>query len=320
MRILILFISGVTLLCSCMREEIPVEAFDIGDVLLTQVEMHPDYRDQVWFDLGRNEVVSINKKISWDLAFSCSDSISVIYLNTSLGMQAADTEQADFEKAINEVGLNFRADHQSGHSDSLVLKDAITGNVYVIDRGYSPSGSRLDKWKFQLVDLKDNIYQIVFGQLDGEDYQTLSVPKDDRYNTVSISFIDAEVKYIEPQKDAYDIVFTQYVNVFYDPDYLPYLVTGTLSNPYLTEVGIDTLMTFEDIKASRFLEINFSQQRNKIGFDWKSFSLETNTFTVYPHKNYLIRDSEGFLYKLHFVDFYNKEGLKGYPTFEYRKL
>jgi hypothetical protein len=35
---------------------------------------------------------------------------------------------------------------------------------------------------------------------------------------------------------------------------------------------------------------------------------------------YVVRTSEGLFYKIHFIDFYNETGLKGYPKFEIAAL
>ena len=39
-----------------------------------------------------------------------------------------------------------------------------------------------------------------------------------------------------------------------------------------------------------------------------------------PDMNYVIRDRDGFFYKLRFIDFNNDMGEKGYPKFEYVRL
>ena len=36
--------------------------------------------------------------------------------------------------------------------------------------------------------------------------------------------------------------------------------------------------------------------------------------------NFVIRDFEGKYYKMRFIDFYNSQGLKGYPKFELEEL
>ena len=53
---------------------------------------------------------------------------------------------------------------------------------------------------------------------------------------------------------------------------------------------------------------------------WKEFNFETNLYSVKDNINFVIRDFEGKYYKMRFIDFYNSQGLKGYPKFELEEL
>jgi len=54
--------------------------------------------------------------------------------------------------------------------------------------------------------------------------------------------------------------------------------------------------------------------------NWKEFNFETNLYSVKDNINFVIRDFEGKYYKMRFIDFYNSQGLKGYPKFELEEL
>jgi hypothetical protein len=41
---------------------------------------------------------------------------------------------------------------------------------------------------------------------------------------------------------------------------------------------------------------------------------------VLPEMIYLLKSKEGYYWKLHFVDFYDSNGDKGSPAFEYQEL
>ena len=64
----------------------------------------------------------------------------------------------------------------------------------------------------------------------------------------------------------------------------------------------------------------FTRDWDVIGYDWKDFSLQTNTFTIFSDKIYLIKDASGNLFKLRFIDFYDDNGIKGSPAFEFMRL
>ena len=57
-----------------------------------------------------------------------------------------------------------------------------------------------------------------------------------------------------------------------------------------------------------------------IGYDWKYYNLDAALYTIEPGLAYVIRDRDGFYYKLRFIDFYSEAGEKGYPKFEYVRL
>ena len=52
----------------------------------------------------------------------------------------------------------------------------------------------------------------------------------------------------------------------------------------------------------------------------ENLNFNTNAYSVNPKMNYILKVADGFYYKLHFLDFYNDQGIKGYPKFEFQKL
>jgi hypothetical protein len=310
---------ALALLSGCLREELPVPPFERGEALEARVSLQADYRDQVWYDLSSQSVVSVNAKTAWDLGFSCADSSGSIWLNSSLGMEAAPAGTSDFGAVRSASGLRFRTDHPSGHPDSLALRNALQGGVYVINRGYDAAGNLLGYRKVQFSAPSEGVYRIRYARLDGSEERVAEIAKDSRYTFRAYSLATHEVREIEPPRDAYDLCFTQYQHIFYGP-YQPYLVTGVLINPWRTQVAEDSLRGFEALSAAALNSADWSRARDAIGYDWKSFSLQTNQFTVYPQKVYLIRDGEGFVYKLHFLDFYDENGQKGSPLFRFQRL
>ena len=45
-----------------------------------------------------------------------------------------------------------------------------------------------------------------------------------------------------------------------------------------------------------------------------------SVYTVHPEMNFIIKTSQENYYKLHFIDFFNTGGVKGYPKWEYQLL
>ncbi len=308
-------------IAGCEKSELPVKAYDRGDIVMGQVSMDPSYKYQVWYDLGTNREVKRNLKTDWDIAFDCREGERWIILNTSLGMKAAITTQSELNLVNGIGGLNFKPDFRTGIADSLALGAWWNhGKVCVIDRGYDEAGNALGFRKIKFISELNGIYTIAYANLDGSNAHTVLVSKNNLFNYVAFSFNTNASAFIEPQKTDYDLCFTQYTFSFYNP-VIDYLVTGVFINTWQTQVAADSLFTFNQIDAAQIPALLFLNQRDAIGYDWKELvSISTGQYVVHAYKNYVIKDSEGFYFKLHFVDFYNDQGVKGNPKFEFRIL
>ena len=127
---------------------------------------------------------------------------------------------------------------------------------------------------------------------------------------------------IEPAKNSWDLVFTQYTHLFTNNTETPaYLVTGILTN-YLNNVmvAIDSTTLFDEINLDLISSYNFSNDQDGIGYNWKRYDLENQVYTVNSEITYIIKDLSNRYFKMHFIDFYNDLGEKGYPKFEIQEL
>ena len=318
----LLILLPAFLLLSCEKKELPVKKYDRGDVLTTQIAMGSDYRWQVWFSLNDNKVASTNLKSAWDLAFEASVDGIHIMLNGSKAMRAYKTNAGSLADIKDTVGLAAygKADAPSGDMDSTAIGDWRKDNkVYVINRGYNESAISQGYYKIRIISASASQFIFEYGDVYGTEVYTGSVTKDAHYNFVYFSLSEHAQKQPEPARTAYDLCFTQYTHIFTDP-FQYYQVTGVLSNNNNTHIGLIKNKAFASIGISDTLSCTFEAQRNAIGYDWKTFDLNTNLYTVDPTRCYIIRDTKGFYYKLHFIDFVNTSGVKGYPKFEFRKL
>ena len=150
----------------------------------------------------------------------------------------------------------------------------------------------------------------------------MQINNDIDFNFQYLSFTLNDTVNIEPKKNTWDILFTQYTHVFnQDTDPPSYLVTGVLTN-YINqiEVTVDTNNLFSDIEYNMLMNYDFSSYQDIIGYDWKYYNLDNQSYIIDSEKNYIIKDQQGYYYKMHFVDFYNDLGEKGYPMFEFQQL
>lgn len=335
----IVFITlSILLFVSCEKEEIALVApittqgptvidttgtedlIAKGFIVSNTVNMESDYRNQIWFDLGTNAVIRTNLRTDWDLAFDCDLNDNILYLNAASNASVAFTTETNFVEVTSDVGLVYVYEHQSGNQDRLAIGDVTNQrNVFIIDRGFNPSGNALGKWKAQITLVQDGDYYLTSSRLNGDNLTTVIISKKPQYNRVAYSFASSNELQIEPSKTDYDISFTQYTHVFDNPP-LPYSVNGVIINSHNTEVAEEFNLEFNAITKEHTQSLFYSEDLDVIGYDWKSFSLQTNNFTIFPDRNYLIKDASGNLFKLHFLDFYDDNGVKGTPSFEFIRL
>ena len=313
----VLLISAL-LLTSCHKEEIAIAPHNSGSALEAQIEMGEDYRYQLFYDLEANEVVRSNDKVDWDLAFESSPTGWHIVLNSSRGM-AVHGGSGAFADITSETGLTWGWDTPDGNLDSTAIGDWQADNgLYVIDMGYDHTGSHLGYRKLIIAGMTSAHYTIQYGELSDITPQTTSISKNTNYVMTHYKF-DAGVVPIAPANDDWDLLFTQYTHLFYNP-FDAYLVTGVLLNRFNTSASHIADKPFSEISYDDAIELNYSDSLDYIGYDWKFYDYTNHLYLVDPTITYLIRTSEGFYYKLHFVDFYNNLGEKGYPKLEVQKL
>ena len=316
-----LFIFALTLF-SCEKKEIAIQPHANGETIVSHVSLGTDYRYQMFFDLETNSMVKQNFKTGWDLGFECGNSGSRVILNTAKSMFSYNSGITDFNSVSDTIGLTQKWDAVSGDLDSTSIGDWSNNNVYIIDRGYNEAGTHLGFKKSIFNSVNSTEYNLKYADLDGSNEVLITVPKDNNYNFSFLSMNgNGSIADIQPKKEDWDLVFTQYVHVFLEENPpLPYLVTGALLNRNNVESCRVFDKDFDLITMADVSSYTFYSYINTIGYDWKFYSFDTGQYVVHANQNYIIKSTEGKYFKLHFIDFYDENGEKGTPTFEFQEL
>jgi hypothetical protein len=310
------FLLLALLFCACEKEEIAIAPHMPGDELSNEIEMTEDYRNQLFFDFETNSVVSSNLKTEWDLGFE-SDGERIV-LNTSKGM-AIHHSTANFEDVSSTSGLDWSWDAHSGNLDSTAVGDWQSLDLlYVVDKGYSYTGSHQGYYKMKVLSSNENSYQIEYGELSSTNPMNITLPKNQLTSFSYFSFGNGLLE-VAPAKEDYDLLFTQYTHLFTNP-ITPYLVTGVLLNPYNTQALLIEDKEFGEIAYEDIEGLAFSDEINKIGYNWKGYDLEAGSFTTYPEMVFVVKTWDEKHFKIHFTSFYNEAGLKGFPNIEFQEL
>ncbi|MDW8394270.1 MAG: HmuY family protein [Chitinophagales bacterium] len=307
-------------LSSCFREDVPVVLPPPGGLQYLQVPQGPDYSRQYYVDLETADTLGMPVSV-WDLCFEAQPDGWHVWINGANQARVAQTTATSLAAITDTAGLVWKMDAPSWNPDSTAIGAWPTHNFfYVLDRGPAFADS-IRFYKFQLTGLSAMGYLLTLAALK----DTLPI------NVVVQKLIDRQYMYFafnksapfpfqEPPTDNWDLLFTRYRHIFTDQQPpLPYVVTGVLISPQVA-VAVDSTMDFDSISYATVQQLEFTSRRNVIGYAWKYYDFSAQAFVVRPYINYIIRDTKGIYWKLRFIDFYNSNGQKGYPTFAYQQL
>ncbi|MCX6243738.1 MAG: HmuY family protein [Bacteroidetes bacterium] len=328
----IVIIAVSLVLHSCFKKDEAVPVHPRGPVKTDTIALTDNYKFQVYFDLATGTAVSTNLRTESDLGFECSSSGWKIILNTGDFMKVADMGVIPFGEPHDTTGMKMSFDKSDGNPDSLAFGRWFTlaggdtlslNHVYAISRGIDPNGNPLGLYQVIFDSLKMGTYYFRFAKLNGQDVRSAIITKDPSMNYIWYSFNSGgSVKNLEPPKDSFDLLFTQYTTLLYtdEGEAYPYLVTGVLLNRNLVRAAKDSIHDFSAMDLETANSIQLSPALDGIGYDWKRFDFNSASYTVLTDRFYLVRDKSGYLYKLRFIGFYNGAGEKGYPVIEYQAL
>jgi len=313
-------------LISCEKNEIPKD-FTARNVVTDQISLESDYKYQIFYDLGTKSVVSQNLKIDWDLAFESSKDGFHIIINSSTFSGLSYIDSNNFNEIITNQtvqNLDWSWDNPNGNLNSTAFGDFRNKNgFFILDRG-SYQGQNLNVInrgykKIQIDTVNNEFYSITYANLDNSEYNTINIFKEDNKNFIFFSFNKNNTVNIQPPPNEWDLIFSQYTHLFNNNETPSYLVTGVLSNHGVL-IAKDTLSSFEEITYNDAINYSFASNADEIGYNWKEYSFDNNSYNVKSNINYIIIDKQEKYYKLRFIDFYNEFGEKGYPTFEIQEL
>lgn len=333
---LILLIMYTLTLTSCFKDDERIAPYNRGNKQTATIELTKTYKYQVYFNLENATSIATVNKLSYDLMFDASPLGNKILLNTANFMQAARTGKTEFSAVTSANGLTMNFDPSSGNTDSTAIGNWFQRNgsdtlyfreVYVINRGFDDLGNALGLRKIIFDSLKGQTYYFRYAHLNGTNLVSASVTKTPLSHFAYFAFNRENGQvFPEPSKNQYDLLFTQYTTLLYTNagEKYPYLVTGVLLNRLATGCAVNETMHFDSITRQHAVNFIYSNKSDVIGYDWKRVIGDINTgvvtYQVIPERNYIIRNQNGYYFKLRFIGFYNQLGEKGYPTIEFQRL
>lgn len=308
----------------------------------------PNEPNQVYFDLSTGEY-KLKKRDEWDLGFYSGEEFRVIlngsiYMATkSLGVTDIDAiTQTDIpSNYFTEVAIGtFNPDNEeyvdnpSGNINQTAIQeiavDATGNQVYLLNLGFEVGTSAPNVgsvnvagdargWKKIRVLRQDNGYLLQYADLTETTHQEIFIPKRPEYNFNHFSFNANDIVDVQPPKNEWDLCFTVFTNVIegagsygYSDMVLNNLLGG--AKAFMVEGNSDDYQNYElnEVEATSLL---LDDQR-AIGSEWR------NVFqhAAYADRFFVLKDTEGYWYKIRFLALVNENGERGFPKFEYELL
>jgi len=327
----ILFVSFLILaLSACEKPETPfiLPPRPIDAPRMMQVDLGDNYEQQTFIHLTDSNFIKARVNInSWDIAFDCNPNAHRVLMNGGKGILIGKMESSDFVKDLKPRDVKFRWDASSG-GDSIIIKNWFDPKdygkiIYVIDRGSAAAASGNRYFQFRFIKHLSNTFSIEVATMNGQIIKNLEILKDPTKNKIYFTFDHMGVLNLEPNNNDWHFCFlpTRWIYYEYNPPLL-YIVTGIHINPKMIAVATDSSLVFENIKTTDVLNLNYESRRDAMGFEWKIYDFGQGRFLTRKYVNYIFKttDAQPRYYKLRFLDFYSKQGIKGSPRFEVSEI
>ncbi|MFH1121212.1 MAG: HmuY family protein [Bacteroidota bacterium] len=325
------------ILTSCFKEDERVIPVPPGDVSEVVIEMLPDYSIQAYFNLSDGAVVSTNIKDVWDIGLSCAGEDYTLVLNTAVFIRIAHTGSDLFDVNYSSEGFEWSFDSSDGNPEENAIGrwwvstpdgPVSLNEVLLVDRGLNEDGLPAGYLKIlPTIDPANGKVSVRIAKLNGDEERTFEFTRQEGREHVVMSFDTGQLTTQPiPAAGDWDLLFTQYTTMLFTDtgEEYPYLVTGVLINDTLVSAVMDSVMPFEQIDRATAEMMALSTRQDVIGYDWKRLKGDVTsgdvTYEAIPEMVFIIKNTDGYFFKLRFIDFYNEQGQKGYPTFEYQKL
>ena len=310
-------IIGLVFVMSCDVGEIPLGPITTEREICI-IPMGSSYMTQTYYNLESNQILSQNNRVDWEIAFESKRDSNYIYLNSSKFVQAWLISETAFEEPINLDQALWQWDSPCLINNGTAIEDLSKKDVYyIIDLGLDEDLEGSGFIKFKVISNDVSGYTFRYSSINNSTDTTISISKNESYNKIHFSFLNNSIVNIEPPSTDWDFLFSTYTHVF--SENTPYLVVGVLINSQQVSVACDSVRLFDEININNIQGLSFSNCEDIIGYNWKIFDFESNSYTINQSKTYIVKNNNEY-YKLRFLDFYNDSGEKGYPQFEILKL
>lgn len=341
---------------ACSEDDAPGYVAPVSTAALQPATGGPNQPNSVFADLSAGGLVTI-QRTSWDLGFYSGSDFRVL-LNGSIKMSAKQLETTNIDEVVapdetmifaQGQGISTQVDGPDGLITGTAIA-AVSANdadnkVYLINLGNNPGtdAPALGKegaasgphrgWKKVRVLRNGEGYKLLYADINATTHQEVIINKNTAYNFAGYSFTTNTALAAEPVKAGWDISFTTFTNVipngpgttapYFYPDYI---VTNTKGGARSYQVMVADNVTYDGFERGDVVDANFTNDQRNIGSNWRATSapgpdgLPVSQFVLRTDRFYVVKDTEGNIYKVRMTGGANEAGERGFPAFQYTLL
>lgn len=304
---------SISMLWSCEKEELPKPIPDQQGSVYQVLGMGENYGNQVGFSLQHAETNTIDV-MDWDMFIYPNKDIRI---NTSRFMKVLKVDsENDFATEHPDTDFNYDEYSSNTFDFKLVVREDV--NYYILDLGRNVEGDVLYKLYLKIHLSSDNLVSLEYKKAEETNWTSKQIELTSSFGHF-YSFIN-ETQMVNPLFVQSDFYCGGYITRFEEAE-LDYLVRGILVNitKDISLAQVDD-KTYDEITLDDVTSFDFRNQIDEIGYDWKAYNIDEGLYIVDDTKVYIVKYSNGLIYKLKFIDYYNDKGEKGYPTLSYTLL
>lgn len=287
-----------------------------AQLVLDTASTRATYSHHCFYQLGTGDTTQV-ARADWDLAFEVTGQGSGIRLNGTLGhtlyqypnggvndwttldttgMSTTWPTHFDSDTSWSIGAFNRTTDNNfdvGWGTYNMVNHSVVGDSIYVIKLSNSSYK------KIWIQSLAGGSYTFRHADLDNQNDTTQTVVKsnfpDQYFAYYSFDLLSARA--LGPVKTEWDLVFTSYLTEL-QPG-MSYGVSGVLTNPALQAAEVSNV----DPLTADWTTATFTSNISTIGYDWKSFNMQTFTYDIQDSLVYFVQDQASNVWRIVFTGF-----------------
>ena len=300
----------------------PTDSTDVKTADSVFISMSGNYVNDIYYSF-ENGIVREEPRSNWDIAFYTNTWSSSVIINEGSGVKLYTYPRTDisgWNSTMDTTGLaswsamynsdttwTFSAFEQNMTNGSdygwgvynIDNHDVVGDSMYIIkltDENYK-------KFILEKKVSTRNVYYFKYANLDGTNEVSDSIDLNNYTgkNFGYYSIVDKRKLDREPATEDWDILFTKYVTQIPDGEgnIIDYTVTGVFQN-----VGVEAAEAGNrNVEDHSTDNLNFNNQIDIIGSDWKIFDMSTFQYNIEPDLSYFVKAQNDSIYHMVFTSF-----------------